>query len=58
MTNYPIWSYSAAELRDLERFGDKLPGETWHAVSDPDEEDAARGEEREYRHTLYGGECD
>jgi hypothetical protein len=55
VTDYPIWAWSAAELRNLARCGEQLPGETWHAITDPDEEDAARGEERAYRHTLYGG---
>jgi hypothetical protein len=57
VTDYPVWAYSAAELRILER-GERLPGETFHAITDPDEEDAARGEEREYRHTPYGGSDD
>jgi hypothetical protein len=57
VTDYPVWAYSAAELRDLAaRYIERLDDETWHAITDPDEEDAALGEEREYRHTLYGGE--
>jgi hypothetical protein len=55
--DYPVWAYSAFELFDLGVLRDieRLPDETWHAITDPDEEDAARGEDREYRHTLYGG---
>jgi hypothetical protein len=57
------WAMSGAEIaaanRELPPPG-LLPDETWHATRDLDDEDAAEGEAREFRWTLYGGrgECD
>jgi hypothetical protein len=39
----------------MERYAEPMPGENFHALTDPDEEDAARGEELEFNHTRYAG---